>query len=161
MQLAHHHAPYAKWLKPALLLALVLLGSAALTGCKKTFPPVKMPIEVTALSDETIQPKIAASRGYLLVHFTSYDPHCGYCVDSNPYADKLAQKYLTTLEVARIHWEPWTDYADRSGAIKKQFGIRGIPMFVLYKDGREVWRAFGYTVETLNALQAQLQRCCG
>ena len=143
-----------------LCLLLTLFGMVILSGCNKTYPPTLIPDHIIPLTEDTLNETIKTSPGYLLVHFTSYDPDCGYCIPSNPYIDELTQNYTISLKVARMHWEPWTDHTYRTPAIKKQFNIKGIPLLILYKDGRETWRGFGYTDETHKKLEAQLENCC-
>jgi thiol-disulfide isomerase/thioredoxin len=102
----------------------------------------RFPHGITQLSNN-INQYIHNSNGYLLVHFSSYDSNCGYCIDSNDFYDELANKYSNRLKIARITWEPWSSVWETSPAITKQYAIRALPMHIFYKDGREIWRAAG------------------
>ncbi|MDH5388008.1 MAG: thioredoxin family protein [Gammaproteobacteria bacterium] len=144
------------------LLPIVLLSSIFISSCsdnqnQSNFIPLD---GMTRLTDDTITETIENSTGSLLVHFTSYDPNCGYCANSNPYIEEVMQTYKNKLRVARISWEPWRSYAHESKDIKKEYWIRGLPMVVLYKDGEELWRGTGNTPENKVKITDLLNQCC-
>lgn len=143
-----------------IFLSLIVLSMSLFTGCSDNQSNFTPPDGMTRLTDDTITETIENSIGHLLVHFTSYDTNCGYCIKSNPYIEDVMQSYKGRLKVARISWEPWRSYAKQSKSIKKEYWIRGIPMVVLYKDGEELWRGTGNTPENKNKLADLLKDCC-
>ena len=136
-------------------LPIIIFLLLTISGCDR-YQKIILPEHVIEVNEDNIAETIRTSQGILLVHFTSYDPRCGYCAPSNPYTDELTENYIPALKVARIHWEPWTDYSN----LKHEYNILGIPLYVLYKDGTETWRAYGYTRETHRDLESQLEACC-
>ncbi len=143
-------------IKPYILPTLIIILLAIFS---RQYSPYNIPEEILTLKEDSILNEIKNSNGYLLVHFSSYDPNCGYCARSNPYIDKLAKQYVSRLKVARLTWEPWTDYV-KSVEIETQFRIRGIPLYILYQDGQELWHGHGFTEATLEKLESLLVQCC-
>lgn len=141
-------------------LTLIVLSMNIISSCSDNQSNFIPPDGMTRLTDNTITKTIEKSTGHLLVHFTSYDENCGYCIKSNPYIEEVMQDYKDHLKVARISWEPWDSHAEQSKAIKKEYWIKGIPMVILYKDGEELWRATGDTPENKIKLTELLTNCC-
>lgn len=148
-----------KSFKHLIFLSLIVLSINFISGCSDNQSNFTPPDGMTRLTDNTITKMIGDSTGHLLVHFTSYDEGCGYCMNSNLYIEGVMRNYKDKLNVARISWEPWSSYT-KSKAIKKEYLINGIPMLVLYKDGKELWRATGDTPENDIKLTELLTKCC-
>ncbi|MCW8956598.1 MAG: thioredoxin family protein [Gammaproteobacteria bacterium] len=142
------------------IILLITLSVNFISGCSEKEAHINTPEGMTGLTDKTINDTIKHSVGHLLVHFTSYDPKCGYCSNSNPYIEKLMQNYKGNLKVARISWEPWNSYSKQSKSITKQYWIRGLPMFILYNNGQEIWRGTGHTPANTNKIEELLSECC-
>ena len=149
-----------KSFKQLISLSLIVFSMNFISGCGDNQSNFIPPDGMTRLTDDTITKMIGDSTGHLLVHFTSYDEGCGYCMNSNLYIEEVMQNYKDKLKVARISWEPWRSYAKQSKAIKKEYLITGVPMVVLYKDGKELWRATGDTPENDIKLTELLTNCC-
>ena len=145
--------------RPLIILIFLILNLSLTTSCSRQ-NSVSPPDGMIALTDDTINHTIKNSTGHLLVHFTSYDPNCGYCSESNPYIDQLMLDYKHKLKVGRISWEPWNSHRKQSPTITKQYWIRGLPMFIYYKDGQEIWRGTGYTDDNTNKITKLLKNCC-
>lgn len=156
----YKHTAMHRSFKHFIFLSLIILSVNFISGCSDNQSNFTPPDGMTRLTDNTITEMIEGSTGHLLVHFTSYDTNCGYCIKSNPYIEKVMQDYNDRLKVARISWEPWGSYAEQSKSIKKEYWIRGIPMVALYKDGEELWRGTGNTPENKNKLAELLKNCC-
>ena len=130
-----------------------------LASCGHSSPPALVD-GMLQLDDGNINSTIESSSGYLLVHFTSYDSNCGYCVDSNGFIREVLKEYANAPQFARIHWEPWHKGAEISPKVYKEYWIRGLPMLVLYNNGKEEWRGTGYTDALYTELAQQLESCC-
>jgi len=77
---------------------------------------------------------VAQSPLPVLVDF--WAPWCGPCRIVGPEMEKLARQESGSLVVAKLNTDEIPEVANR-------FGIRGIPTFILFKDGREFKRASG------------------
>lgn len=141
------------------LSVIAMLLIIFLASCGRSTPPALVD-GMLQLNDENINKTIETSSGYLLVHFTSYDSNCGYCVDSNDYIREVLKNYANPPQFARIHWEPWHKGAEISPKVFKEYWIRGLPMWVLYKNGKEEWRGSGHTNALYAELAQQLESCC-
>ena len=156
----YKHTAAHRLFKSIVFPALIILKVNFILGCTDIQPPINTPEGMIKLTDSTINNVIKYSDGYLLVHFSSYDPNCGYCSDSNPYIDEIMQIYKNNLKIARITWEPWSSYSTKSKSTTDQYWIRGIPMVILYKNGQEIWRGTGHTSENTNKIEELLKECC-
>ena len=78
--------------------------------------------------DETIQ------SGLTLVDF--WAEWCGPCVALAPAIDELAETYEGQVKVSKMD-------VDSNHNIPAQYGIRGIPTVILFKDGEPVDRFTG------------------
>lgn len=141
------------------LSAIAALAVMILASCSRSEPPV-LEDGILRLDDGDIDQTIAESTGFLLVHFSSYDPNCSFCVRSNDQVSMMIRGYADGLQLARITWEPWKSYADTSPATTEKYWIRGLPMLILYNNGKEVWRGSGHTNANYAKLTLLLDDCC-
>ncbi len=86
------------------------------------------------LGDETFARAIAESEVPVLVDF--YADWCGPCKMMAPSVDDIAGRYQGRALVAKVD-------TDRAQRVAMQFGIRGIPTTIVFKDGKEVGRQTG------------------
>jgi thioredoxin 1 len=70
----------------------------------------------------------------VLVDF--YADWCGPCKMMEPVIKEVAQNVSGKVKVIKID-------TDRNPEVSNQYGIRGIPTFILFKDGKIVWRQSG------------------
>ncbi len=61
---------------------------------------------------------------------------CAPCRKMAPIVDEIEKKYKTKAIVLRID-------ADKSKEIAKAYNIRGVPVFILFKNGKQEWRHTG------------------
>ena len=61
---------------------------------------------------------------------------CGPCKMLKPIVDKIAEKEKDKLEVLPID-------VDKNQGLANEMHITGIPLIILYKNGKEVWRQLG------------------
>lgn len=77
---------------------------------------------------------VANSKVPVLVEF--YADWCGPCRTVGPVVDALAIELAGKAKVIRIN-------VDEQDALAAENGIRGIPAFIAYRNGREVSREVG------------------
>ena len=66
-----------------------------------------------------------------------------------PIVDELDKENVGKVEVIRVD-------VDKSREVAKHYGIQGVPVFILYKNGKEVWRHSG--VMEKEALQLEMNK---
>ncbi len=70
----------------------------------------------------------------LLVDF--YADWCGPCKTMSPIVAEIANEMGEKLKVIKIN-------TDKNNAVSIQYGIQGIPTFILFKKGKILWRQSG------------------
>jgi thioredoxin 1 len=65
-----------------------------------------------------------------------YATWCGPCKMMSPVLDQFKQFYGEKVRVLKID-------VDKNPAIADQFKIRGVPTFILFKEGKLIWRESG------------------
>ena len=70
----------------------------------------------------------------VLVDF--WAPWCGPCKALAPTLDELAEEYAEEMEVVKVDIEA-------NPALATRFGVSGIPLLMVVKDGAELARTFG------------------
>lgn len=79
------------------------------------------------------------STGVTLIDF--YADWCGPCKRMNPILDSVANRLKDQVTVAKVN-------VDSSPNLSAKFGVRGIPMFVLVKDGKLLKKVTGSKAES-------------
>jgi thioredoxin 1 len=70
----------------------------------------------------------------VLVDF--YADWCGPCKMMTPVIKEIAQDMSGKMKVIKID-------TDKNPAVSSQYGIQGIPTFILFKNGKILWRQSG------------------
>lgn len=78
--------------------------------------------------------KLVTKDKLVLVDFNAV--WCGPCKKLKPIVYKLEKKYTDKMEVLAID-------VDKENVLANQMNITGIPLLILYKSGKEVWRNMG------------------
>jgi thioredoxin 2 len=94
---------------------------------------------------DTFDEEIASSVG-VLVDF--WAPWCGPCRTVSPLVERLGAEHAGRLKVVKLN-------VDEAPAISARFGVRGIPLLVVIRDGSEADRLVG--AAPLPQLQAWLE----
>lgn len=81
---------------------------------------------------------IKKSKKLVLVDFNAV--WCGPCKILKPIVHKVEKENASAVEVFEVD-------VDKNPLISKAMNITGIPLLILYKDGKEVWRNMGVTDE--------------
>ncbi len=88
--------------------------------------------------------------GVTLVDF--WAPWCGPCQIQIPILGKVAESVGERAVIAKLN-------VDKDPAVAAQYGVRGIPTLILFKNGAEIQRFVGVQQEhhLLDALEAALR----
>jgi thioredoxin 1 len=78
-------------------------------------------------TDGNFEPEILKSDIPVMVDF--WAPWCGPCHVIAPAIEELAAEYAGRVKVAKMN-------VDDNPATPSQYGIRGIPTVILFKDGK-------------------------
>ena len=78
-------------------------------------------------TDGNFEPEILKSEVPVMVDF--WAPWCGPCHVIGPVIEELAAEYAGRVKVAKMN-------VDDNPATPSQYGIRGIPTVILFKDGK-------------------------
>lgn len=135
------------------MTVLALATAATLIGCDNSEPapsrtaapaPAK-PAEarVVVVTDATFKSEVLDAKEPVLVDV--WATWCGPCVRAAPTVKALAADYAGRAKVCKIDF-------DTNPAAAKQYGGQGIPVFIVFKGGREVHRSVGF------ASDAQLKK---
>jgi thioredoxin 2 len=104
--------------------------------CKEAIAPVTEPIEVDAASFEEVR---GNAKVPVLVDF--WAEWCGPCRMAAPEVQKVAQEMAGRAIVLKVD-------TDRYPEVGARYGVRGIPNFVVLKNGESVFQTAGVAPST-------------
>lgn len=82
--------------------------------------------------------KLVASDKKVLINFTAV--WCAPCQKMKPYILKMQEEMKDQVKIVRVD-------ADENKSLTEAMKIEGLPMIIIYENGREVWRNLGYISE--------------
>lgn len=89
--------------------------------------------------------EIVATDVPVLVDF--YATWCGPCQTMMPVLDQLKEELGEKVKIIKVD-------VDKNQALASQFNVRGVPAFLIFKNGKQVWRGGG--VQPLSDLKSQI-----
>lgn len=90
--------------------------------------------KVVQLSDDTFEQEVLKSSTPVLVDF--WASWCAPCKAISPVVDTLADDYNGKVKVAKLN-------VDENPATPGQYGVRGIPTLILFKNGKVLDQVVG------------------
>ncbi len=87
-----------------------------------------------AVTDESFKQDVLEASGAVLVDF--WAEWCGPCKAVAPILDQLAKEYAGKLTIAKVD-------IDSNPMAPTEYGVRGIPTMILFKDGKVVDTSVG------------------
>jgi thioredoxin 2 len=113
-----------------------LAAKARCGRCKQAIGPVTQPIDADA---EIFNEVLRDARVPVLVDF--WAEWCGPCRAAAPEVRKVAEDAAGRAIVLKVD-------TDRHPEVAERFGVRGIPNFVVLRDGRPVFQQAGVVAHT-------------
>lgn len=90
--------------------------------------------KIVAVTDATFEQEVLQASGPVLVDY--WAEWCGPCKMIAPVLDELAEQYDGQIKIAKLNIDENPDTAP-------QYGIRGIPTLMIFKDGEAVGTKVG------------------
>ncbi|MBF9252752.1 thioredoxin [Pontibacter sp. 172403-2] len=86
------------------------------------------------MAKKSFQELISSPGMPVLVDF--YADWCGPCKSMSPIVQQVAAEYNGKLKVIKVN-------VDSNQAAAAQYRVQGVPTFILFRDGQQVWRQSG------------------
>ena len=106
--------------------------------------------KVVQLTDDAFESEVNQSSVPVLVDF--WASWCAPCKAISPLIDQLAEEYEGKVKICKLN-------VDENPATPGQFGVRGIPTLILFKDGQVADQVVGAVPK--NQLEGMLKKAIG
>jgi thioredoxin 1 len=98
---------------------------------------------VLDINDGNFEQQVLKSDQTFLLDFSA--TWCGTCKAITPVVDKLADEGVGRYRVGKLD-------IDDSPGVARQFGIRGVPTLIVFRNGKEAGRHVGASPNVRDAL---------
>jgi thioredoxin 1 len=95
---------------------------------------VQMAGNIKNVSDQSFESDVLTSGGPVLVDF--WAEWCGPCKALTPKLEEIAGEMTGKVTIAKLN-------VDENPGTPQQFGVRGIPTMILFKNGKQVDQIVG------------------
>jgi thioredoxin 1 len=92
--------------------------------------------------------ELLSHKGVVLADFSA--TWCGPCQAMGPIVERLAARFAGRADVVKVD-------VDQAGELASTYGVRSVPTFLLFANGRVVERVVGATSETALATVIESQ----
>ena len=116
------------------IFVALLFTASVFTSCNSQDPP--QPKSGMSFDDYLSHTKNAGKL--VLVDFSAV--WCGPCKTLKPLVAKAIKKYSDKVELFEVD-------VDKNPVVSNTMNIKGIPLLILYNNGKEVWRSMGLIEE--------------
>ena len=89
------------------------------------------------------------TKGDTPVLIDFYATWCGPCQTMMPVLEQLKEDLGDTVKILKID-------VDKNQALANKFQVRGVPAFMIFKNGKQIWKGSG--VQPLHELKNQLNK---
>jgi thioredoxin 1 len=107
---------------------------------------------MNVVTDDTFQQVVFQSQTPVLVDF--YADWCAPCRAASPVIEQIAEDYAGRVAVVKSDVDKGSKYA-------LEFGVRGIPNFVIFNGGQKVGQFVGWAAEQETQIRAALDALLG
>lgn len=90
--------------------------------------------KIVYLSDDTFEKEVLQSDKPVMVDF--WASWCGPCLALTPIIDELAEEYGDKIKICKLN-------VDENQKTAMEYGIRGIPTILFFKNGKVVEQSVG------------------
>jgi thioredoxin len=107
-------------------------------------PPIQKTVN-TGMAKSEYEKLISSDKVVVINFFAEW---CGPCKKMGPYITKMTKEYQGKAKIVRVD-------ADKNKSLFNELGYTELPVVIVFKDGKEIWKKTGFVSE--EELKAQLQ----